>query len=76
MTDKKTQDNLVKLKKNKWHRNQIKKKAQSPIKQILKDIIEKTLAYKNDKKKTQTNLNESPKTGLIFQTWNWWNLRQ
>lgn len=28
-----------------------KKKAQSPIKQILKDIIEKTLAYKNDKKK-------------------------
>ena len=45
-----------------------KKKAQSPIKQILKDIIEKTLAYKNDKKKTQTNLNESPKTGLIFQT--------
>ena len=51
MTDKKTQDNLVKLKKNKWHRNQIKKKAQSPIKQILKDIIEKTLAYKNDKKK-------------------------
>ena len=51
MTDKKTQDNLVKLKKKQITQKSDKKKAQSPIKQILKDIIEKTLAYKNDKKK-------------------------
>jgi len=29
----------------------MKKKTQSPIKKILKDVIEKALAYKNDKKK-------------------------